>query len=248
MTKPKQILRKSTSIFLVALFFFLMIPLSGILDLTAQAASTGKHDVTVRWRSQWTKPFQVKNNNDGKSYSISGPGTSIYVDGAIAYCLQLGAPAASKQDTQLLEYSQNDKNSYWNKLPREQRDLIAFMQILSRDLGTSGHEKYVYDYARQILVWEITLGYRANTFEYSKNSSAKILFNNINDGEGAADGVNLTTEEIGAAYVEIENRVKEYLKNPTNAEKVGSRRQSRRPDGSHQSPGPNPGQSKRHQD
>lgn len=70
MTKPKQMLRKSTSVFLAALFFFLMIPLSGILDLTVHAASKGEYDVKVRWRASWTKGFSVRNPHDNKTYFV----------------------------------------------------------------------------------------------------------------------------------------------------------------------------------
>ena len=37
--------------FLAALFLFSMIPFSGILNLTAYAATQETHDVTVRWRA-----------------------------------------------------------------------------------------------------------------------------------------------------------------------------------------------------
>ena len=184
MTKPKQILRKSTSIFLAALFFFLMIPLSGILDLTAQAASKGEYDVKVRWRASWTKSFSIQNPNDQKKYTVSGYGTSIYIDGVTAYCLQLGAPAASNPSA-ILKVSGISEPSYFTKnLPKDTQDQIALILGLSQDLGTSGHEKYVYDYAKQVLVWESTLKFRNyTTFEYNKPTD-KVLFNNIGNGSG----------------------------------------------------------------
>ena len=198
-----------------------MIPLSGILDLTAQAASKGEYDVKVRWRASWTKGFSVRNPHDNKTYSVSGHGTIIYIDGVTAYCLQLGAPSTSNSSAILQAAGMSD-DSYFNDLPRDTREQIALILGLSQDLGTSGHEKYVYDYAKQVLIWQSTLNFRNyKTFEYNKPTD-KVLFNNIGNGSGAADGVDLTAREIGAAYAEIENRVKEYLKNPTNTERLES--------------------------
>ena len=119
MTKPKQILRKSTSLFLAALFFFLMIPLSGILDLTAHAASMGEYDIKVRWRSSWTKDFSIRNPHDKKTYSISGM-SEHHLCGLqmlTAFCLQLGAAASSQQGAQLITYAQGE-NSYFSRFPK----------------------------------------------------------------------------------------------------------------------------------
>ena len=138
MTKPKQILRKSVSIFLATLFFFLMIPLSGIFDLTVHAASMGEYDVKVRWRSSWTKDFSIRNPHDKKTYSISGISSTIYVDGATAFCLQLGAAASSQQGAQLMTYAQGE-NSYFSRFPKDTQQQIALILGLSQDLGTSGH-------------------------------------------------------------------------------------------------------------
>ena len=53
--------------FLAALFLFSMIPFSGILNLTAHAA-TSNYDVKVRWRATWSgNTFSVRNQNDGKT-------------------------------------------------------------------------------------------------------------------------------------------------------------------------------------
>lgn len=182
----KQVMRKGVSIFLVTLFLFTMIPLGGILTTNVRAASTGKFDVKLRWRASWKKSFSVKNPTDNKTYSVSGPGTIIYLDGVTAYCLQLGAPATSNSSATLSKAGISDK-SYFSRFPKDMQQQIARMLTLSQDLGTSGHDKYVYDYAKQLLVWEITLGYRNAGFEYKDNSS-RILFNNIGNGAGAKDG------------------------------------------------------------
>ncbi|WP_101698674.1 prealbumin-like fold domain-containing protein [Clostridium minihomine] len=158
-------------------------------------ASSGQN-VTGIALGEWNKAISLKNTVDGTTHQwLKGSRvTRIRISGEDAYCLQPGAPLKSASMT----LGAMSGQSYWNKAGKTKQQMIGLILYFGSDDDDDG--SYL---AKQIMIWEVILGYR--------NAITGKVTNTIL--EKSLTGPNASS--FNSAYKKINAELLRYLTAPT---------------------------------
>ena len=183
--KNNRLIKKITALIMAVITILSICPLNQVF------AATGDVGTASLFKTHDSDGNEIKYNSSAifGDHTAGGSGKNqyrIYVNGAVAFCIQPGAPLNTGNT---LTESSSDA---WNALSSEQKKAVGLALLYGyqgNKSNLSGNDDEIYN-ATQVLVWEFVTGCRQSTGSYTQIDTAvySLLFgsNYANSGTRAA--------------------------------------------------------------